>query len=401
MERVRTKEAPNDPAGLQASGSVPRTRRRRLPRHVRDPQGFGTFRLTERDCRALELLHDYRHLVIDHLQILLDPGRYRRWRELPAEERERAIAAAEEQLLERDPRSEGWDPERKRREAGMRAFRRFTAGIDRKIYDRAAGLFHHGYVARFDPRDQLMEFRRGSQKDILALDRRGAEVLCARRSAERGSRVRLSDLPWDRDSLTRTQDTMLHELSLSNARVVFEQGANLIPGVTLSEWDQVNCWGEVTCASDKTFKLYADAYAEVRQNGRVGNLWFEIDNHSEESKVVGGKYHAYWHFLQSRAYLENYDDPHSVRVLFIVTNKARYGIARSDEDRVRFMLDQLKGMQPPNDPKTFAGKAAFWFACERDFDLVEPERVLTAPIWRSINRPEERRCLIQVSESGS
>jgi hypothetical protein len=380
----------------QASDTArPGGRRRRLARHVRDPDGFGPFRLTDRDCLALALLQEYRHLVIDHLQVLLDPGRYRRWREQPVEELEQALAETEAKLLEQEPEAGRWDPETRRREVVGRAFRRFTSGVDRKIYERAAGLFHHGYVARFDPRDQLMEFRRGSQKDILALDRRGAEVLCARRSAEHGRRVRLDDLPWDRDHLTRTQDTMLHEMSLSNVRVVFEQGAALIPGVTLSEWDQSNCWGEVTFANEKAFKLCADAYAEVSKDNRVGNLWIEIDNHSEESKVIAGKYHAYWHFLQSQAYRENYEDPHSVRVLFVVTDKARYGIARSDQDRLETMLEQLEGMRPPNDPKgAFAGKAAFWFACERDFDLVEPERIFTARIWRSMNRPHERRSLL-------
>lgn len=395
MELTRTKERAT--TGRQAPDAVvPRSRRRRLPRHVRDPQGYGALRLTERDCRLMEHLHDYRHLLIDHLQVLLDPGRHGRWRELSEEERGRALIVAEGELLKKEPGAKRWEAEAQRREVSSRAFRRFTSGIDRKIYDRAAGLFHHGYIARFDPRDQLMEFRRGgSQKDILALDRRGAEVLCERRGAERGTRLRLADLPWDRDYLSRTQDLMLHELSLSNARVVFERGASLTPGLTLSEWDQTNCWGEVSLREGKAFKLCADAYAEVRQNDKVGNLWIEIDNHTEESKVIAGKYHAYWHFLQSEAYRENYEDPHSVRVLFIVTDKARYGIARRDEYRLRSMMEQLEAMRQPNDPKgAFAGKAAFWFACEHDFDVVEPERVFSAKIWRSINRPDERRSLL-------
>jgi hypothetical protein len=394
MELARTKESAM--TVRQTPGAMaPRSRRRRLSRYVRDPRGYGALRLTERDCRLLELLHDYRHLVVDHLQVLLDPGRHVRWRDLAEEERSRALVTAEAELLNQEPGAARWEAEARRREVVAQAFRRFTAGIDRKIYDRAAGLFHHGFIARFDPRDQLMEFRRGSQKDVLALDRRGAEVLCERRSAERVTRVTLGDLPWDRDYLSRTQDLMLHELSLSNARVIFEQGARLTPGLTLSEWDQTNCWGEVSLQDGRAFRLCADAYAQMRQNDRVGNLWIEVDNHTEDSKVITGKYHAYWHFLQSEAYRANYDAPHSVRVLFIVTDKARYGIARRDEDRLRSMMHQLAAMREPNDPKgAFAGKAAFWFACEHDFDVVEPERILTAKIWRTINRAGERRSLL-------
>lgn len=394
METTRTKTGATNLR--QREGPAPsRGRRPRLPRHVRDPERFGPFRLTERDCRALELLHDYRHLTVDHLQVLLDPDRFDRWRELPEEVRARALGAAEGKLLDKEPDAARWSDEARTRQAEAMAFRRFTAGVDRKIYDRAAGLFHHGYVARFDPRDRLMEFRRGSQKDILALDRRGAEVLCARRGAATGSRVKLADLPWDRDYLARTQDTMLHELALSNVRVVFEQGARLVPGITLSEWDQTDCWGEVTLTNGKSFKLCADAYAEVRSAGRVGNVFIEIDNHTEESSVIAGKFHAYWHYLQSDAYREGHEDPHSVRVLFVVTDKARYGIARSEQERLASMIQQLDAMRPPNDPTgAFAGKAAFWFASERDLDLVAPERVFTAPIWRTMARPDRGRSLL-------
>src|SRR6185295_4016297 len=134
MELTRTKE--NATTVRQAPDGAPRTRRRKLPRHVRDPNGFGTLRLTERDCRLLELLHDYRHLVIDQAQVLLDPGRYGRWRELSNEEREQALLVAEADILKQEPGATRWEAEARRRVVLARAFRRFTAGIDRKIYSR-------------------------------------------------------------------------------------------------------------------------------------------------------------------------------------------------------------------------------------------------------------------------
>jgi hypothetical protein len=58
------------------------------------------------------------------------------------------------------------------------------------------------------------------------------------------------------------------------------------------------------------------------------------------------------------------------------------------------MMDQLEGMRPPRNAEGFAGKTAFWFARERDLDLIEPERILVAPIWRTLNRGREPRSLL-------
>ncbi len=309
----------------------------RLRKFIRQPERhverYGAFHLTGRDLDVLELVFRYRHVTADHIRAL-------------------------------------------------------TPGSDQRLGRRLAGLFHHGYLARYAPLDRMrFELNAGSPVMAYGLDTKGWRTLeqegrvPANVHAE-GENTEASDvMTWRKAYTRRTAYFLKHHLGISNFRCVLELALRDEPnGLLLEEWDQsAGIRGEVTLADKSILRVNPDAFFAIRDGeGGLRNYFLEFDAGSEEQRRREAKLLAYWMVLQGKAYREAHEDHQRVAVLFVTTG----------QKRMENMMETLARMQKPNNPP-YGGKGWFRFCLETDYQLAEPGSILS-PIWQTVMRREDK-----------
>lgn len=314
-------------------------RNSRLRKFIRQPdrhaERYGTFRLTARDLDVLELVFRYRHLSADHVRAL-------------------------------------------------------TPGSGQQLGRRLAGLFHHGYLARYAPLDRMrFELNAGSPVMAYGLDTRGWRTLQQHGRVQAEDEADGLESPTWRKEYTRRMGQFLeHHLGISNFRCVLElalrDGGGR--GLSLLDWNQTTAIrGEVTLRDKErtVYRVNPDAYFSIRDSsGGIRNYFLEFDSGSEEQRRIEAKLRAYWWWLQAPAYHEAHDDPQRVAVLFVTTG----------QKRMENMMDTLARMEKPNNP-SFGGKGWFRFCREDEYALTSPVSLL-APIWQTVTTQEARQSLV-------
>lgn len=238
----------------------------RLPKYRRSKERFGPFRLTSRDQEILGLVHQYRHVWIDHLQALIP-------------------------------------------------------GSDRQLARRVQGLFHHAYLARFVPPSR-MRLQLGSPKMVYALDSAGAKVLAEARG------ISLDELGWHTSHNRRMEWFVEHQVMTADFHAVLELALGGHRDLRLDTWRQdKELRGEVEIeypAGDRIFRVAPDAHFAVVEVGARRNFFLEIDRGTEEHRRLGAKFEAYrWYLSDGSPYHDDYENSNDVRVLVVTTSEGR------------------------------------------------------------------------------
>lgn len=313
-----------------------RRKQKRLPKYRRAPDKFGVLQMTPRDVEILELVHDYRHVWIDHIQALV-PG---------------------------DPR---------------------------QLALRVQGMYHHGYLEREVPPSKMRK-ELGSQKMVCSLALRGVKFLAEHHG------VTLQKLGWDRKQNRITEWFVEHQVEISNFHATLALAIDQDPDLELVEWSQsLKHRGSVTVQYkpgrpeyDVTYKVAPDAYFAVEDRGRRSNFFLEMDRGKMLYGRLFEKFEKYWWYLPrgekddvESPYFERYENPKDVRVL-VVTEPWRS--TRPDlVPRVDRMLAELAKLEP----RKHKGLHKFWFTTMDQYSLGDPQTVF-APIWRTLS-PKPRQ----------
>ena len=325
-----------------------RTKNNRLPKYRRDPEGFGRFELTRRDTEILALIHDYRHVWVDHVQHLIP-------------------------------------------------------GNGRKLARRIQGLYHHGFIERLVPPSRMrMEF--GSPKSIYILDRKGAKVLEQERAAIAEEGLAVAPVKW-RKGRPRTEFFVEHELEISTFRATVQLAVQASGHLRLLEWRQgVELQHSFRYRHGDTGQILRagirpDAYFAVQENGQRRNFFAELDRGTEEHSRLREKFQTYYNYLRSTVYQERYHgkNPDDVRVLVVTTSASprASGSRRTRLDRMTDSLTAIRGR---------FGVAQFWFTTLDAYSMADAVSVLK-PIWRVVRirdgvRADEFRSLFNPGPTG-
>ena len=276
-----------------------------LPRYKRS-KNPPPLQLTQRDIRLLE--HIYRLRLLDRLQL---------------------------QRLEFTP-------------AGTSAAKR-----------RLTLLYHHGLVdRRYAPRTVPY----GSPRSAYCLDRRGAEVLAARRG------VGVDELDWRRDEAAREAFFLSHTLATNDVYVglgaacsASGYGLDWLSERTLRR----ELSGKRVRAGDGADLLapIPDGHATVEVSGEAYGFAVELDRGSVEEKRIRQKIHSYGAWVGSGAYGRLFPNV-ALRVLFVV----------EAEQRSAARLARLVRWC-----EVERGASLFWFT---EHGRLAGSDILRDPIWR-------------------
>ena len=315
----------------------------RLRKFIRQPDRhagrYGEFQLTSRDLDVLELAFRYRHVTADHVRAL-------------------------------------------------------TPGSNQQLGRRLAGLFHHGYVARYAPLDRMrFELNAGSPVMAYGLDTKGWRTLqqhgrVSEENVEDGSEPQT----WRKEYTRRMGQFLQHHLAISDFHTCLELACRQTSELELGEWRQDadvqgKCTWTVTGGKKETFRVAPDAYAKVWEAGVSRNLFLELDRGTEESKRIFEKLERYAWYLNHPNYEKQYgDQPKAIRVLVVTTTEKRMNGMMEVLGKLAAGLD-WRGQRYRDVPEFSPGR--FWFTTADRYRLEEPEQVL-GPIWATIKHREER-----------
>lgn len=306
----------------------------RLTRYRRNPDGFGSLVLTERDLEVLEVVHRYRYVEVDHIQALV-------------------------------------------------------SGSDRKLARRVQGLFHHGYLVRLLP---LSKFRleKGSPKTVYTLDTKGANLLEKERERlAKALGVAVAPITWRKAHTRRTEFFVEHQVEIATFHATLEIALRGREDLSLLEWRQDSGLqasfryraadtGQVARAGVKP-----DAYFAVEERGQRRNFFLEIDRGTEEHRRLREKFQNYYNYLRSGIYQERFAGkrPEDIRVLVVTTPATVKTVTKDDPtpksrfDRMIHTLTTIRGKRH--------GLAQFWFSTLDSYSLIAPQAIL-GPIWKLV-----------------
>lgn len=235
----------------------------------------------------------------------------------------------------------------------------FTVGGASACKRRLTLLFHNGYVdRRYAPRTVPY----GSPRSAYCLDRRGAELLAARRG------LRVDELDWRRDDAVREVFFLSHTLATNDVYVALA-GACASLGYGF-EWLSERALRRelsgqlvrVGGAADLPAPIPDAHVTLVAPDGTYG-FAVELDRGSVEEKRIRQKVHAYGAWLGSGAYGRRFPDA-ALRVLFMVAAEGQ------SEARLARLVRWCEAER---------GASLFWFAEHRR--LIESD-ILRDAIWR-------------------
>jgi hypothetical protein len=178
--------------------------------------------------------------------------------------------------------------------------------------------------------------------------------------------------------------TVPHRLGIVATRLAFDDAHRHL-GLPAPEWHleyDLRCPAADASTNDEKLVLYEsfavdgkrlvcwpDAAARVRLRSEPAHellAYVEYDRSTEGSRQIAAKSEPYWRLVRERRYTRHWSGlaiQHTVRVLFVVRS----------EQRLSHAIDVIRDTP---------GARLFRFATYAD---VTPERVLSAPIWRTVD----------------
>ncbi len=249
-----------------------------------------------------------------------------------------------------------------------RQIRALTEGSDQVILRRLQKLFHHGYLDR--PVSQIIFSNPllGHENMVYGLGDKGADLLADTYGMDRGKII------WKEKNKEVRERYIQHTLMISNFRACLTLALNAVPGARLLFWIRENT-GELRekeyvqfreGGKQKKLPIVPDGLFGIEESGEEMDLFLEADRSTMTNSRFLNKLRAYWIWhlqkgQRKRFGLENF------RVLTLTRTKQRM------ENLIR-VAQRADGKEK--------GSYMFWFACEKDIRLEDPQAVLQC-IWRT------------------
>jgi len=214
-------------------------------------------------------------------------------------------------------------------------------------------LFQAGFLDR--PIQQFPYFK-PSGYIIYTLDKKGAELLFP------GNREKLNQVKRNKDI---KPVFLLHSLMVSNFRLILNLALKGIKESKLVSWREENLQSAVFSAGEK-LPISPDAFFTIEDKGDLLHFFLEADRSTMSLERFLKKMKAYWQFWQEEGHKKKFN----ISVFRVLT------ITISEERK-----ENLRKITKKADERQ-RGSEMFLFACQKDYNLEEPESILK-PIWQS------------------
>jgi len=230
----------------------------------------------------------------------------------------------------------------------------------RTIRSRLQLLFHAGYVER--PVGQASYYEH--PHIVYSLAKKGAALVSPNDGLPLPPKsTRELGVSFMRHSLMISNFAAVLKLALQNA------GAELVVWRELGAIDAVHCEGE-------RLPIAPDAFFTIKDKSDFLYFFLEIDRSTMVSEKVLRKYKGYWNWWIQGGQKEKLGI-NKFRVLTVCISQER--------------ADNLRQITKKADDRQL-GSNIFWFACEKLYDLKNPESILT-PIWKTPKNEDSRHLL--------
>lgn len=221
---------------------------------------------------------------------------------------------------------------------------------------RLQRLYQHGFL---DRRWRPVEYGQGMGQAIYLSTKKGANILAQHLTV---SPERLHHQPTSR---TVRSPFLEHTLRVNDVCIAFVLAAQRA-SYRIERWlreDELRAAREyvymtTTSGTPRQVAIIPDAYLALRLGDRRAHFLLEIDRATETSGRWAHRVQAYLAYIANGQYSRRFGTT-SLRILVITTSRER--------------LANLLGAT-----EAVGGGALFWFTT---LGLVQPETVLTAPIW--------------------
>lgn len=223
---------------------------------------------------------------------------------------------------------------------------------ERSLQSRLHFLFHGGLVER--PASQFTYFQK-STHIVYRLTKKGAELV----SQSKGTN----------EEIKKPKDAgisfLQHSLMISNFKTIMELALKNIPGTNLAIWEEPKVIDAVYSEGER-LPIAPDAFFTLEDKNCYMHFFLEVDRSTMALERMLKKYKGYWNWRLEGGQERKLKIP-NFRVL---------SISRTEERKENMRRIAKRA----NDRET--GSAMFWFACEKSYNLKNPESVLK-PIWQS------------------
>ncbi len=229
-------------------------------------------------------------------------------------------------------------------------------GGRRNLQRRLQYLFHLGFVDR--PSQQL-SFDRPQSHIVYALGDKGADLLCERLAWPRGK------VDWTTKNRQASASYIWHGLMISQFWTVLSLALRGNPA-SLVNWQQGAELRDHVQVEGRRLAIVPDAFFTIEEGDDLLHFFLEADRSTMSLKRFWGKMRAYWEWWKQDRHRDKFDISR-FRVLTITLSDAR-------KDNLRDVARRADDLR--------RGSAMFLFACEKSYNLQEPESIL-CPIWHS------------------
>jgi len=230
---------------------------------------------------------------------------------------------------------------------------------ERTIQWRLQLLFHAGFLER--PIFQFPQYQPPSYF-IYTLGKKGVELLFS------GEKAKTS---WAKKGKTVKPAFLWHSLMISNFRVILTLALKKKKDSKLVSWREENLFDTVYLEGEK-LPISPDAFFTIEDKNDWLHFFLEADRSSMEDKRFLAKMQGYWQWWKE----EGHKDRFNISVFRVLT----VTISEERKENLRQITKKADDSQ--------RGSEMFLFACEKDYNLEEPESILK-PIWQS---PRDDKC---------
>lgn len=241
---------------------------------------------------------------------------------------------------------------------------------------RLRQLFHHSYLDR--PRQQIRFTGKGPEAMIYGLANKGADVLAEEFGIDRGK------IDWAKKNKEVKEIHIFHTTMISQIRAVITLAAKRTSDVEIPFWVQEGGYSDFVITSEKgrqeKIPIVPDGFFCLKYKGNPFFFFLEADQSTMTNSRFFKKLKGYWNYWKEGGHTKKYGF-NNFRVLTITKTKARRdNLCKAAKDAD----DKQKGSQ------------LFWFVCQDQFLLEDPQKALFEPIWKTPR--EEKLSLLRLKE---
>jgi len=223
----------------------------------------------------------------------------------------------------------------------------------RTIQARLRLLYHSGFLER--PIHQFSQYQTPSYF-VYTLGKKGAELLFSEEEIKRA---------WSKKSKAVKPLFLQHSLMVSNFRVILTLALKKKKESKLVSWREENLFDNVYLEGEK-LPISPDAFFTIEDKNDWLHFFLEANRSTMPEERFLNKMRAYWQWWKE----EGHKDKFNISVFRVLT----INISESRKENLRQITKRADDNR--------RGSDMFLFACEKDYNLEEPETILK-PIWQS------------------